>query len=231
MSPDQFGEHPRTVICPDCDGQVSLLATACPHCGRPMDQEVAGGEGGPESNAAPVPNPPSQVADTAQAVNPGGAVDSDASTRSRMLVLTGAIAAVVVLLAGIGVLFWRSQQPPSRADYIDMLQKAYPECSELQETENTTSGGAKFDWMAGCPSAVVFSVTEKQEFCPSMEITTVSEWDEKVLVSKKGAVFFLDSAAEDQSTSPQLQQIVNQNSDKVEFQPAGRWCGIDRPSE
>src|SRR4051812_2806707 len=32
-------ESPRLIQCPDCDGRVSALAAACPHCGRPMKQQ------------------------------------------------------------------------------------------------------------------------------------------------------------------------------------------------
>lgn len=193
-----------------------------------MDQEVASDEAGSDQNAAPVP---SQQQDAAHTDQPVVATDSGAPARNRMLVLTGAIAAVVVLLVGIGLLVWRSQQPPSRADYIAMLQKAYPECADLQETENASTQGIKAEWTAGCSAAFVVSLTDKQELCSSTENLTTSDWDEKVLVSKKGAVFFGDAVAEDQSTSPQLQQIANENSDKVEFQPIGMWCGIDRPSD
>lgn len=31
--------NPRLTHCPDCGGHVSRLAAACPHCGRPMNQE------------------------------------------------------------------------------------------------------------------------------------------------------------------------------------------------
>ncbi len=30
----------RITRCPDCDGQVSKAASTCPHCGRPMNDNV-----------------------------------------------------------------------------------------------------------------------------------------------------------------------------------------------
>jgi hypothetical protein len=40
MPPSDEG-NPKLTHCPDCGGHVSRLATACPHCGRPMTPDSA----------------------------------------------------------------------------------------------------------------------------------------------------------------------------------------------
>lgn len=51
--------------CPECNQQVSTLATTCPHCGAPL-QHAAAPDAAPPAPAPPPPPPPPAAAPTAE---------------------------------------------------------------------------------------------------------------------------------------------------------------------
>ena len=90
------------VPCPECNQQVSTLATTCPHCGAPLQHAAAPAAAAPPPPPSPpIPQPPPPApAPTAEPIRPVAAIPEPEPARGFpwFLVLMAAVIVGIVLL-------------------------------------------------------------------------------------------------------------------------------------